>query len=238
MGEADRSAFKTTAYVADVEIEGRARPVFITIEWDGKRLSISGVEGPRADGDCWGSCGQIEMHGWEAYTARPGFDLDRLREVWSAWHLNDMRAACPHQRAAGWGSETLEVVTYRLSSEGHRLRKEAEEETKRAGIAGEVARLTDAGRLMVGPDWFRDRFTPPDADSPLSGLYEVKKREQKASGWVNENEHPRGVLSKPCPECGYKYGSAWLTEEVPGEILDYLRAIPSGAALCPTSWLR
>ena len=36
---------------------------------------------------------------------------------------------------------------------------------------------------------------------------------KKTLGWLNDNEHPEEILSKPCPVCGYKYCSAWLTIE-------------------------
>lgn len=56
------------------------------------------------------------------------------------------------------------------------------------------------------------------------------------SEWCNENkytmdwhcpdEHPDGILGKPCPVCGYQYGHAWQTEEVPQEVIDWLFALP------------
>lgn len=49
----------------------------------------------------------------------------------------------------------------------------------------------------------------------------------KLSSWVYEKEHPKGVLSKPCPICGYHYGSAWLKEEVPQDVIDFLFSLPS-----------
>jgi hypothetical protein len=50
--------------------------------------------------------------------------------------------------------------------------------------------------------------------------------EKKLSTWVTPAEHPDGVLCKPCPVCGYKYGTAWLCEEVPAEVLEFLRGLP------------
>lgn len=41
---------------------------------------------------------------------------------------------------------------------------------------------------------------------------------QRALGWASYDEHP----SEPCPECGYKYGSAWLKVEVPEDVLSFL----------------
>jgi hypothetical protein len=37
--------------------------------------------------------------------------------------------------------------------------------------------------------------------------------------WVRRDEHPDGLLSHPCPVCGYKYGTAWNREEIPDEVL-------------------
>ena len=45
--------------------------------------------------------------------------------------------------------------------------------------------------------------------------------------WIIREEHPEGLLSVPCPTCGYKYGSAWLHEEVPQDVLDWLYGLPA-----------
>mgnify|MGYP001580030912 CR=1 FL=1 len=204
--------------------------VFVSIRWDGKRLSISGVEGPKRNGDALGSCGQCV----DALVGllREDVDAAKLRDIWERWHLNDMRVACEHQRADDWGSETLEIVTYGLTSEAWVQKRAAEAECIRAASAGEVANLSATGRALIAPDWFRDRFAPPDADDALSGCYEVRKRETKTAGWVYPTEHPRGVFTKPCPACGHKYGSAWLMEKVPADVIAWLRALPASDA-CP-----
>jgi len=44
--------------------------------------------------------------------------------------------------------------------------------------------------------------------------------------WVTPKEHPKGLLTKKCPVCGYRYGTAWLKEEVPVEALAFLRKLP------------
>jgi len=55
----------------------------------------------------------------------------------------------------------------------------------------------------------------------------IKTRtERKSTGWLRYTEHPDGLLSKPCDVCGYHYGSAWQREEVPADVLDFLRALP------------
>lgn len=72
-------------------------PVFVFVKYDGARLSITGVEGPKANGNCRGSCGQLGT--FAKVQAAPGVDLARLRRAWDEWHLNDMRAGSPAQCA-------------------------------------------------------------------------------------------------------------------------------------------
>ena len=208
---------------------------FCHIKWTGERLSISGVEGPKANGDARGSCGQILDHlvtGWDgepcAWTFEAGWSAELLAEfvrVWERWHLNDMRAGCEHQREHDVG-RTVEVVSYGLTPAAYHLRLATRERITTAALKGELIELTATERALAELDtWFRDLHATPDADSPLSGCYEVKKREQKAVGWVTQNEHPEGMLSRPCDVCGYKYGSAWLKEEVPAEVLAFLQSL-------------
>lgn len=47
---------------------------------------------------------------------------------------------------------------------------------------------------------------------------------QRALGWDIDgyDAHP----SEPCPTCGYKYGTAWLTKKVPQKVLDFLNSLP------------
>ncbi len=77
--------------------------IYCKIAVKDERLSITGVEGPRRDGNARGGCGQINMHlakqqadiqpapGWTAEL------MARFFEVWDRWHLNDMRAGSKAQ---------------------------------------------------------------------------------------------------------------------------------------------
>ena len=76
------------------------RDVFCKIEIKDGKLSICGVEGPKANGNCFGSCGQIDMHRPNIVSPAPGWDQDTISHffaVWHRWHLNDMRAGSPDQ---------------------------------------------------------------------------------------------------------------------------------------------
>lgn len=205
----------------------------ITTESAGPRLSISGVEGPKSNGGAYGGWGQIVLHHLKDRGAsiepHPGWSADsiaRFLETWKRWHLNDMRAGCEHQRTIDV-TRKIELVIYGITHEAQRDRDKAIAYAAKESASGRTPQLTETDRaLVLLDDWFRDRFAPPDADSPLSGCFEAKKREQKAIGWVSPNEHPEGMLSKPCATCGYKYGSAWLYEEIPADVLVYLESLP------------
>lgn len=80
--------------------------VYVTVQFDGERLSITGVEGPRSNGDALGGCGQINMSLREEdrseWTYNAGWDaamMDQLLKVWDRWHLNDTTAGTPEQEA-------------------------------------------------------------------------------------------------------------------------------------------
>lgn len=126
--------------------------VICFIKFDEGRLSITGVEGPKANGDCRGSCGQIVMS--RDYYESEGWMIDGVKkffDVWERWHLNDMTAGDPEQEAC-------------LREYGKGLNYEA------------ACKVLDSHGLLV--------------------------------------------------HNGYKYGTKWLREEVPQEVLNYLESLP------------
>lgn len=202
--------------------------VFCKVEFKGGRLSITGVEGPKSNGDALGNCGQITptvttyAEGWDALL------LEEFKKIWDEWHLNDMRAGCEHQRATWNLDANLEIVSYGLTTEAYQERSRLRTLVAKAVGRGEpVPELSAQEKALLALDrWYANIHQPPDADSPLSGCYEVKKRETKRASWVLHEEHPEGCLSRPCETCGYKYGSKWLREEVPADVLAFLRGLP------------
>ncbi len=135
---------------------------FCEIKWDGKRLSICGVEGPLKNGDRKGGCGQIGIHMDRVGAVPEPWTLPMIEEfgrIWERWHLNDMIAGSPAQE-----------------------------------------------------DWLR--ANPVDAKYPKSH-YEEACKALAAAGL------------HPDPNNGYKYGSAWLLEEVPEEALAFLVGLPA-----------
>lgn len=171
----------TPGWLADWS--GAPRLVYVEIDYQFLRnqrweLSITGVHGPRANGNAYGDCGQ-NINDLRESTPAKAWTVemrDRLVEIWEAWHLNGMRAGCVHQRAAGWDKRPIDpskpTDTYGIHFEGQRH-----------------------------PSW--NMLT-----------------------WVRPDEHPGGLMTVPCEECGYKYGTSWLHEPVPGDVLTWLHDLP------------
>jgi hypothetical protein len=226
-------------------------PIFAKIELteDG-RLSISGVVGPRENGNCAGSCGQIVMS-FKEYDKRGHMSLSELRpangwtrpmirkffDVWDRWHLNDMSPMCEHQRALGWDSgKELTIYHFRLRKQVNDSIRSAKDRAERAMKAGEPFVPTEYETLYAN---LKNQITYHEAELPetLAPYYVPhgpqydkdhynRVSEVKTAGWVKESEHPDGLMSKPCPTCGYRYGSAWRKEDVPQDVIDFLRSLP------------
>ena len=141
--------------------------LFCRVRFDGRKLSIKGVEGPLANGGCRGSCGQIVMQEWDLKSYAPGWTSDlvaQFRAVWDRWHLNDLTAGTPAQEE------------WLRANPAH----------KRNDYPARLAALTSAG---LNPD----------------------------------------------PSNGYVYGSAWLLEEVPQDVVAFLAGLPD-STLTP-AWI-
>lgn len=82
---------------------GKSGNVYCKITFEAGCLSITGVEGPLANGDARGGCGQIVMSlKAEDIQPAPGWDTAKIQQFlayWDKWHLNDMQAGTPEQMA-------------------------------------------------------------------------------------------------------------------------------------------
>lgn len=167
------------------------------------------------------SCGQNYGHLKADIATRviPRAQLDRMLAVWERWHLNDMRAGCEHQRAAWDVSEQVTVTSYTWSTDYHTRRRKAKDGTLTEAEYRAYRNVTE--RVMAATIGFNTPKYPTEEIKALlaEGWIKEEKTETKAAGWVGYQEHPRGLLSKPCDECGYRYGSGWLYEAIPAEVL-------------------
>lgn len=208
--------------INDYEREGSRNDAYLTISFTNGEFSASG--------EVWQHSRRDIVTGGQCLDALKKLfpnnrTMAQVYKIWKKYHLNHMRAGCEHQRSLDV-SKKVEVVTYGLTYQASRLRTDSIKKAAKFAAKGEPAPLSNTEKALILLDnWFEDVFTPPDADSPLSGCYEVKKREQKAIGWIKPSEHPEGLLCKPCDVCGYKYGSAWLKEEIPAHVQSEIREL-------------
>lgn len=213
----------------DFEGRGKARNrVTVEMEYkqdgDKKRFSVSASvwNARHSDIVCGGQC----LDTIAPYINDPVFS--EILRLWELYHLNDMHPECEHQAAEGWKEKAAEKVTlyhWRMTQEASREQKAAEKAAISALKAGESftpsAQQSFIACLPYSLTTHTD--TPPE---DVAKYYEPKKplfagdkghTEIKALGWLREEEHPDGILSKPCPVCGYKYGSSWNYFPIPSD---------------------
>lgn len=232
---------------------GAYKPMHVTIAYRDGKLSITGVVGAAANGNCYGSFGQCHDEllrkdfklalNWTAE------DVNYLNVVWNRWPLNDMRPCCEHQREAGWlekADETLHTYTWRLKDEVPKDKKMIEsnilETVKRGegfpayGVEHPFTKLLNLPRSITTVE-----PSAPSAEyEPWEGftIKHVKTSKAGHTFWTEAanrgacDGHPDGLLGKPCPICGYKYGSAWQFEEVPESVLKWLYELPYAEKRC------
>jgi hypothetical protein len=112
MMDADHLPFRKTLRLGTLDLGNGARrsSVYVQISYlptvgdpTLRRLSFSGVEGPRANGDADGTRGQINLEAQriiDGIEPADGWDVPRIRRVfmvWDRWHMNDCRAGSPRQ---------------------------------------------------------------------------------------------------------------------------------------------
>ena len=205
----------------------------------GMALSITGVIGPTANGHTHGGCGQIDeaLRTAKFTSYAPGWGavkVAKFLQIWDTWHLNDMRPYCEHQKALGWSEKTrekVEVVSYTTFRYTYDLGKTlavCQDPETAARLGREIADCNRAAAEALGQEIHKKGAHCWTAEQKaLMDRYAViDKAETKQLGWTYPEEHPEGLLCRPCPTCGYKYGSEWRYEEVPAEMLGFLRALP------------
>lgn len=198
---------------------------------EGPVLSITGVVGPTPRGNAY-SAGQCvdTIRGGTPTKMWSREMLDKLCDIWERWHLNDMRAGCEHQVGEAWNPDRqVTVYEYKmgeaLRKEQNRLKKNVEEKL----LAGAMVQLKEPQLSLYNKPYFVKYYN----SAPPAG-YEKYKEETKSVGSLYPmdsdtkwgDKHPLGILCKPCPVCGYKWGSSWLYEPLPEVVVDWLKQLP------------
>jgi hypothetical protein len=175
---------------------GRSVSLFVEAKYEEGRLSISGVIGPRPSGNSSGSAGQIDME----FAHRDPKDDD----------ARTTNPITPDQIAFAedWTDEQwLDLLD---------IWKKWHLNDMRAGCRHQMAEGWD--RRPIDP-------TKPTTDYGRHFLGQ-KYDNWNMLAWVSPDEHPDGLLTKPCQTCGHKYGTTWKRAEVPAKVIAKLKALP------------
>ena len=212
---------------------------FVKIVYENKKLSITGVIGPMKNGDCKGSAGQCvdEIRKGTPVANWTSEMLNKLCNIWDEWHLNDMRPYCEHQKELHWNElakEKIDLHHYIINDEASKMKREAENEALNALKKGETFNPTIEQTLYASLSYGLDIYGEVNENlikyyKPCNSILGKPAIETKTLGWVTQEEHPNGILSRPCPVCGYKYGHEWKFEEVPKEVIEWLFNLPSSS---------
>jgi len=219
--------------------------IFCKIEYRAKNepdkfeLSISGVIGPKNNGDCLGSCGQINMSlNVDDIAPAKGWTKSKIRkflEIWDLWHLNDMNAATVDMKKAGWdklASKEIFKYSFSMTSDNRKRLTDIKKRCELAAINGEVATLPDEEKRLLQSKGYQDVYgyempKAPEFMELSTDILSDNKRpkiDSKTLGWVSVEEHPDGLLGRELN--GKKYGAAWYYEPVPADVLAWLQNLP------------
>ena len=212
-----------------IDFKGRGKAVnHVTVEMeyktngDKKCFSVCGKvwNARHSDIVCGGQC----LDTIALYINNPVFS--EIYRLWELYHLNDMHPECVHQHADGWHKKASEEVTiyhWRMTRDAMDKQKTAEKAALDALRCGETFTPTNEQRFFATLSYSLTTHTETVPEN-IAKYYEPKKSlyigdightEIKTLGWLNQSEHPDGILSKTCPVCGYKYGSSWVYFSIP-----------------------
>lgn len=220
------------------DVNGKKVRAYAKIKFVDGKLSISGVIGPMRNGNCKGSAGQCAD---EIREGKPteGWTEGMVREfcdIWDEWHLNDMRPYCRHQKKLGWdklSNKKVMLYNYRLTREAFSKKRAAENAAANALERGETFTPTQEQTRYANLPYSITTSAEISGEDAVN--YEPRKpifagdtgaTSTKQLGWLREDEHPDGILGRACPVCGYKYGTSWIKEEVPPEVIAWLFELP------------
>jgi hypothetical protein len=192
---------------------GQYGNVFCSIKVDADgRLSICGVEGPMKNGNACGGCGQIKP---AIIFCSIKVDADgKLCGVEGPMKNGNARGDCGQIKPAI--VELAPAWTQEMLAKFQEIWDRWHLNDMRAGCEHQRAEQWDK--------------RPIDPSKPLNsyGKHYVGQKQDSWNmlTWLNASEHPDGLMCKPCLVCGYKYGTAWLKEEVPQEVINWLANLP------------
>ena len=156
--------------------------------------------------------------------------FQEIYRLWKLYHLNDMHPECEHQEALGWKEQAREGITIRdfwLNSETTARRNMIERAIIDAAKKGDTYTTTPEERTILNLDSHIET-TEETLPEDKASFYKLYKEKHETRGWVSFEKSPLGILCKPCPVCGYKYGTGWKYRNIPENDLQIIKNLMEG----------
>lgn len=205
------------------------RNAYAKITYENGKLSIRGSAKP-----FFGQCVDEIRGGTPTENWTPEM-LRKFCDIWDEWHLNDMHPYCKHMKELGWDEqtrETVKITKWDVKKEVWDKAKDAEKRAIQFLKSGKTFIPTPEETMYANVGYGAVTYNDELPKHPE--LYEFKEKdclghsnvEYKTRGWIRYTDHELGFIGKPCPVCGYEYGTQWIKEEVPREAIDFLFNLP------------
>lgn len=144
-----------------------------------------------------------------------------IYRLWKLYHLNGMHPECEHQHANGWTEQAKKEVTiyeYTTTMEAYQQKRKLKNIIIESAKQGKIHQTTKQEQTILNlKNFFKTHLKFEELTEEQQQFYKPCKQENKTLGWLTQEQHPEGILSKPCEICGYKYGSAWNYFPIPEE---------------------
>lgn len=172
-------------------------------------------------GNIWNSAHTDLIHGGQCldtiaqYVKTPLFQ--EIYRLWNLYHLNDMHPECAHQAELGWREQAREPINeyiFTLNTDIYSQHAKIKEKALKKLCSGETVKLAPSEQAILT---LKYQITSANETLPktIAKFYTLTKKQTKCRGQIFYSEDKNGILCKPCPVCGYKYGSAWNYFPIP-----------------------
>ena len=188
----------------DIELKETEKGAVFTVHGEIKKL-------------CWGQC--VE----KIADLYPRPEVLEILDLWGKYHLNDMHADCAHAVNEKKAEKILTLRKFKLKPSCSALQDSIKKQVNAEILETGAAHLTEKQRQIYALAYTVDWVDSLPAD--IADFYTVAETKQERAGFVKQDQHPDGVLCKPCPVCGYKYGTAWNFRPIPDKDLNRIKEI-------------
>ena len=140
-----------------------------------------------------------------------------IYELWQKYHLNDMNADCEHainEKAI----KKIKIYSYTFKGYFNKFESACKILLKNKYLRENIKLNNQIQEILKNYRWgFETEHKLNHFPKYIKKFYEIKEIKTESTGWLRYDEKlmPSGILCKPCPICGYKYGATWNYRPIP-----------------------